>query len=653
MASKLADELLKEILSPPLLVPDELFADTGDVSPFSKATYSAADVLLVCKRWMRVATPALYATVVIRSLAQAQALVFALKRSPDFGRYIKKLRLEGAFGQHLAVLATTAPNITDLCFSLAIYADSNVKGLLKLLAAVSPERVILTTAPAKVIKNKGHAEVVRTLCDSIPQWTRLRAFSFSSSLIATRRWNVTTELQLYPEIALALASSASLRTVHLRLPIYGSADPALENLASNQHVETYHISTGGEFSTVDALSIVPNEMRRRASVVDGWNSIRVPDPILSNPFYSPMSDATDEVRTSIWTRILEYAVRATYFRDTFPRWFDHQHYSEINVLSVMRVSKEFQAMTVRILFRHVMIKSLHAYETAKRYFEQFQISAETVQTLSLGNVKLAVSPLVSQFKGLRSASVHARSDLLALVGDASGATLEELTVVGYTAGNLPVSALAPFTHIVTLHWTTAMTLDNTTVPSDQCVQLPRLHTIEQIHGNVFDGLAGCDIPSLEKVHIVSPVLEAKRFFETHGHRVRSLVTHYATRPWLDGLVNLESIKINGSSFTRPDWSVFEGGHATLRVLMLPWNPAQPGNRRADDHWQDFFDTFTSDIYPSLQEIRLTHVCEIWPANEREIKKSPWPEYAAGLAAEGIALLDYTGRAWRPRLSARR
>lgn len=173
MVSKLADELLKEILSPPLLVPDELFADSGAVSPFSKATYSAADVLLVCKRWLRVATPALYATVVVRSLAQAQALAFALKRNPDFGRYIKKLRLEGAFGQHLAVLATTAPNITDLCFSLALYADSHVNGLVKLLSAVSPERVILTTAPVKIIKNKGHAEVVKTLCSSIPQWSKL------------------------------------------------------------------------------------------------------------------------------------------------------------------------------------------------------------------------------------------------------------------------------------------------------------------------------------------------------------------------------------------------------------------------------------------------------------------------------------------------
>lgn len=173
MAHKLADELLKEILSPPLLVPDELFANTGAVSPFSRATYSAADVLLVCKRWMRVATPALYSTVIIRSLAQAQALAVALSRNPDFGRYIKKLRLEGAYGVNLAKIGLVSPNISDLCFSLSIWADASNSGLLKLLSAVNPKRVVLTTAPAKIVKNKQLAEVVKKLCDRIPLWTKL------------------------------------------------------------------------------------------------------------------------------------------------------------------------------------------------------------------------------------------------------------------------------------------------------------------------------------------------------------------------------------------------------------------------------------------------------------------------------------------------
>ncbi|KAH7050361.1 hypothetical protein BKA62DRAFT_459626 [Auriculariales sp. MPI-PUGE-AT-0066] len=98
MAHKLADELLKDILSPPLLVPDDMFANRDTVSPFSKVDRSAADVLLVCKRWMCVGTPALYHTVVLRSMAQAKALASALRRCPDFGTYIRRLRVEGSYG---------------------------------------------------------------------------------------------------------------------------------------------------------------------------------------------------------------------------------------------------------------------------------------------------------------------------------------------------------------------------------------------------------------------------------------------------------------------------------------------------------------------------------------------------------------------------
>lgn len=179
MAHKLADEILKEILTPPLIVPDELFADTGAVSPFSRATYSASDVLLVCKRWMRVATPYLYSTVIVRSTVQAQALARALTKNNEFGRFIKKLRLEGAYADLDTKLSLLAPNITDFCFTLGIYADSKTNGLIKLLDALNPTRVILTLAPQKVIKNKGQAALVQQLCNCIPKWTNLvRVFAF-------------------------------------------------------------------------------------------------------------------------------------------------------------------------------------------------------------------------------------------------------------------------------------------------------------------------------------------------------------------------------------------------------------------------------------------------------------------------------------------
>ncbi|KAJ7891398.1 hypothetical protein B0H14DRAFT_3428699 [Mycena olivaceomarginata] len=61
----LPDEIISEILSPALKVSDEAFCDTSDVSPFAKYSESTAAYLLVCKSWLRLATPLLYNVVVL------------------------------------------------------------------------------------------------------------------------------------------------------------------------------------------------------------------------------------------------------------------------------------------------------------------------------------------------------------------------------------------------------------------------------------------------------------------------------------------------------------------------------------------------------------------------------------------------------------
>jgi len=70
MAHKLPDEILKEILYPVLQVDDHSFSDTSAKSPFSLMNYSNSEILVVCKRWLRVATPLLYNVVILRSTAQ-------------------------------------------------------------------------------------------------------------------------------------------------------------------------------------------------------------------------------------------------------------------------------------------------------------------------------------------------------------------------------------------------------------------------------------------------------------------------------------------------------------------------------------------------------------------------------------------------------
>jgi len=144
MVHLLADEVLQAILAPPLRVPDSMFEDVGPVSPFNEVEQSASDVLLVCKRWMRVATPIIYHTVIIRTTAQAAALNAALTRNPEFGRHVRRFRLEHPYPGHITkAVVRTMPNIVDLCIPIGVLAADKPNDVYELLSKCQPHHLLL------------------------------------------------------------------------------------------------------------------------------------------------------------------------------------------------------------------------------------------------------------------------------------------------------------------------------------------------------------------------------------------------------------------------------------------------------------------------------------------------------------------------------
>ncbi|TDL29915.1 hypothetical protein BD410DRAFT_46665 [Rickenella mellea] len=128
---RLPDEILKEILEPSLHIPDDEFSSIGRAreSPFGRTARNSSSLLIVSKRWMRVATPLLYEVVIIRSTAQAQALAYAIKSNKAFGLFIKKIRMEGGFGKAPAQFIASAPNIRDIFLTLDLWSSDNPAGL--------------------------------------------------------------------------------------------------------------------------------------------------------------------------------------------------------------------------------------------------------------------------------------------------------------------------------------------------------------------------------------------------------------------------------------------------------------------------------------------------------------------------------------------
>jgi len=152
MAHNLADEIWATILKIILNVPDDDFISYKTSSgPFSHRDYSNADVLLVCKRWLRIATPLVFHTCIIRSTAQAQALAKALKKNPEFGSLIKQLRLEGCYGASVPNILEKATRLEDLAISLSINSKDNGKPMFAILGSLTPRRLIVCNSP----KNSG------------------------------------------------------------------------------------------------------------------------------------------------------------------------------------------------------------------------------------------------------------------------------------------------------------------------------------------------------------------------------------------------------------------------------------------------------------------------------------------------------------------
>lgn len=167
------EEILKEILADALIVPDDDFSKADGPSPFGHILTSSSEILLINKRWLRIATPFLYECIVLRNTPQAQAFHKTLrgKLGPQLKRFVRRVRLEASFGAFTDKIFTALPGITDLFLRLPSNLGEIVNGTVKGLPKLSPTRVIFEFTDDSLWKNT--FMMAEALCRALRTWKTL------------------------------------------------------------------------------------------------------------------------------------------------------------------------------------------------------------------------------------------------------------------------------------------------------------------------------------------------------------------------------------------------------------------------------------------------------------------------------------------------
>ncbi|KAJ7348805.1 hypothetical protein DFH08DRAFT_1079253 [Mycena albidolilacea] len=663
--NSLPDEIISEILSPALKVSDEVFSDTSDVSPFAKYSESTSAYLLVCKSWLRVATPLLYNVVILRSKAQAKALSVALSGNEQLGQFIKKLRVEGGYGPPMHTILKCSPNISDLFLSLAIYSSDNTSGLCKGLSLINPTRLILRDSEGrKSLVNKMVSQLLDALSKSIPKWDRLRVFDCPFTMQPFRTETVILPLAqgnrlhtlTLPNIhglvwAHAVFKGCPLKVIHIKRPVENweerylpETDPVLMSLLKFERWAPPKVQE----SAVDLPFIAPS----------------------LNPSFIPMAGAPAEVYDVILARILYFAMAVPHrlplllVSKTFHRLGLPHHYTHVVLRQLMHIS-QFGS----IILNNPSVGP-HVRSLALKYWDWHDEEDES----SVDDRADAMLTILSQTSGalritgealsMTSMSYHMAASIswdgFAAMARCSGHTLREFSVKIDSTTHPSAAVFADLVALRILEWKCGASFLLTEIPQDGFPNLEDLQ-ISSADESFLTALSLMDLGSLRRVNLWESGINVDAFLDAHGPKLTELsLSHSNLRTSKDKIIevcsNLRSMTIRSLPYNRdkpPEAIHFSSPHAVVASLTKITLDVSYFSKIPKDEmaaWDRFFTDFQLESFPNLREMEVK--CCVWPTSEREIAKSCWVRWAEILLKRNISLADKDGTKWRPRLKVK-
>ncbi|TDL29960.1 hypothetical protein BD410DRAFT_780471 [Rickenella mellea] len=688
MALNLPDEIWRDIITPLLHIPDEQFSfgDKGD-GPFAHTRLSTSEILVVCKRWMRIGTPLLYHTVVIRSRAQAQALADALISNPPFGRYIQKLRMEGGFGQAPLKFISAAPNIRELFVSLDIWSDDVVSGLCGGFFKIFPQRLIIHHHLR--VDNSRRNALWKDLLISIRRWSTLETVEYR------------TPTPVYPEkfceLCEALAASASsvktlvLQSCPFRYFGHLASIKSLRTLRSpNQTVEVA-FRIFARMHQPDLLHLLPDHGRQQNPPKPREPISEGPQPIVtagSTPDYRPMHSAPLHQRKAIWSFIFSFATYPAHpnvellTREDMPRLVTCTDPSDKKRTALRKtachlslVSRSFNEIVRPHMFRVANFQKPNQWKKFCSLLQENRDLAHLVRILYLpreldqwdeydSHFNFLLGSLTGLIQFLGAPKIHLRHTKT--LAKTAGMALRDIQVSLSALQNKPEKSvdlgILPSLESVQwdMKWNRTYSAPQSYLDPQPKVTaiLPKLHTLDTgaaPSGDTIAIFAGIRIPSLTSVSLSGQTAESVDFLYLNGRTITEIISWY--RPpyhWLSLCPYLRTVTIGLPNpmqlhelFQDPDGHT---GH--LHFCKLNLNARDWSIEQAMNNLLLAFRLVNFSLFPSFREVRIDQF--EWPNTERDIRKSPsCREFALLMKNAGITIYDSSGVTWRERARVRR
>ncbi|KAJ7366540.1 hypothetical protein DFH08DRAFT_834739 [Mycena albidolilacea] len=629
MGDNIPDEILSEILSPALRVPDEMFSvmTSEKNSPFHSKSESSSAFLLVCKSWLRVATPLLYNVVVLRSKGQAQALAGVLTANPVLGKFIRKLRLEGGYAISMFKILQEAPNISDIFLTLNIKTPDNVCGLCRGLQLIQPIRIILfgtrdwyfnssllwfkladeLLGSSKLVQGLGRAPNLATLVVSNPPKFLLRHIREISNNHSLRRIRVTP---------------------------FGS-------WAGNQRLYWDHVK---QDKRIAALFDFPDE---------GSPPNNTPPPFI----YPPRLAADPLQEDAIWSRVLYFLSRSAPLIGRRCEW-------KPAPMAPILVCKKFMRLGLPHFYTSPFLQGsalqsfadrMSQHPPLGRHVRQLTISHRGNSDLFKGIIASTTS-LVELYGMPKSSPIDWES--FSHLGECTGSTLSSFEDVPVLeAGPFKFASPAVFELFPQMRffgWDSPISfkLQGEPIPPDTFNNLVRL-TVDEFHSSFLEVLAQMELPALRAAAFSATAEGGGDFFQKHGEKLEDLTVSVLQMADSDLAIlqNCPSITTIGISFDDETfvskWWPLADSHACLeRIVFQNRTPhrMKPAQRES---FGRFLRSLDLASFPALRQVE--HPNCSWPTTDREISRSQWVRWAEALLKQKIQLVDSTGAHWRPRL----